>query len=150
MNESTFKTYIKTGMKKYWLQRAIESGGTGAGTPDSYFSLPGVGGWIEFKHHTAWPKRESTIIKIKNPKRFIPQRNFIWAHGKITGSTFFFIRIADDFLLFDYKGTMQLNNLTKAGMLRYSIGHWNKRVDFNELAKKLSLDYRFTPPKAKR
>ncbi len=142
MNERTFKTYVKSGMRNRWKHQSIETGGTGQGVPDSYFSLPKVGGWIEFKFHNLWPKKPDTIVRIKNYKRFINQRNWIWKHGQLTGSTFFFIKIEKDYLLFDYKGTMELNNLTKKGMFRYCIGHWHNRVNFVQLTELLLKDYR--------
>jgi len=144
-NETTFKNYVKRGMRGRWIQRSIETGGTGAGVPDSYFSMPGVSAWIEFKHHNSWPSRKNTIVKIKNHKKFIFQRNFIWQHGQNNGRMFFFIKIGEDYLLFDYKGTMKLSTLTKSGMYRYCIGYWKSRIDFSELAILLSKDYRKIP-----
>lgn len=142
MNENTFKQYVNRNMRGRWLSRQIETGGTGAGVPDRFFSVQGSCGMIEFKYHSNWPSLSSAIIRIKNTKRFINQRNFIWSHGQLNGRMFFFIKICNEYLLFDYKGTRLLNNLTKQGMMRHCIGYWSSKIDFSELEFLLKKDYR--------
>lgn len=76
------------------------------GTPDINY----IGGWIECKKTSKWPKREETVVRLTHDL-MQSQRVWIRRRAKAGGKVFVLVQIDHWFLLFD--GLWAVNNLGK-------------------------------------
>lgn len=85
------------------------------GIPDVSFGYSNATIWIELKFLSKWPIRENTKIKIQH---YTPeQKLWLRLRGRTAGRCWLFIRIADDFLLFDHIIAQEIGELNKQEML---------------------------------
>lgn len=128
MNEASFWEYLQTGMVGRWDATRIETGSTGNGVPDVAYSVPKKHGWIELKYIPHAPKRATTPPDLRH---FTPlQQHWLMYRGKLAGNCWVFIRMADEFFLFDWT---QARVITK---LPY--GEWEEHA---KLCAKTKLDF---------
>jgi hypothetical protein len=85
---------------------AVENG-CGLGCPDINY----VNGWIECKSMDAWPARADTPLQI--PHYSQDQRVFATIRTRAGGEVYFFLKVGNDFLLFD--GLMAADLVGKPG-----------------------------------
>lgn len=130
MKEKDFWSYLKDIIGAKWVAVRIENG-ISQGVPDVSFSSRGVHGWIELKYLKAWPKRPDTIVKI--PHYTPAQKLFLRQHGSYGRNCFLFLRVGDDFLLFDDAAAQEVGAWTKFDLISSSLAHWEKEVDPAEL-----------------
>lgn len=135
MNESTVWSYLKQGMKHYWIAFRIESC-AGNGVPDVCFAMPGFFGFIELKYIKEWPVRPSTLVKLPlRPEQVL----WIKRYGSCVGKVWAFIRIEDDFFLLTWEQALEAcQGWAKEYWLRYSLRRWHGRVDFTEISQDLN------------
>lgn len=90
------------------------------GTPDIYF----IHGWIELKVIDAWPKRESTVVKIDHYT--VQQRSFARVHMDRGGNVLFLLKIGTrEWLLMDgAKAARMVGSLTRPQLIEQSLKHW--------------------------
>ena len=123
---------MKKNMSEHWEAERVENP-IGPGTPDVYFTLNnGDMGWIELKYLEAFPKRESTTIKIEH---YTPQQiSFIRRHGKKGGNVYLFLQVGREYFLLPWKLAVRLgqHELT-ADDLREESFYWNKGMYWWEL-----------------
>ena len=74
------------------------------GTPDINY----IGGWIECKKTSKWPKREETIVKLDH-ELMSSQKLWIRRRSKAGGKVFVLVQVDHYFLIFD--GLWAVNNL---------------------------------------
>lgn len=74
----------------------------GLGIPDVCYCLsfrkhPPATGWIELKHRTAWPRRDSDIVRIEH----VTKEQVLWHDNwsKAGGRVFTLLRVAREFML---------------------------------------------------
>lgn len=140
MSESDFKSYVRKNMRGRWKHQHIESPITGSGIPDTYFSLPNNrGGWIEFKYQPTWPKRNDTVIPLKNFKK--EQKLWLYIHGRMNRNCWFFLKIEKDYLLYTAQGCQKIGDLNRVGMYRYAFKKWKGSINFVELEDILKRGY---------
>lgn len=97
----------------------------GIGTPDVNHAL----GWIELKWLRHWPKRDSTIVRMKHYKK----EQKVWATRRINrgGLVHLLLQAENDWLLFDGKiAALWLGKLTREELFDVAEHSW--RGDFNE------------------
>jgi hypothetical protein len=103
MKESSFWNTLRKKMVGEWQAYRIEPGtGTIPGIPDVVYAMsPTCAGWIELKYLKEFPKRASTVVKIKH---YSPnQRLFLRKWGKLTGKAFLFCQVGKEYFLFDWE-----------------------------------------------
>jgi hypothetical protein len=99
------------------------------GTPDVAF----VGGWIELKRLSAWPKRPETVVRI--PHYTAEQRAFsrLWAGAG--GQSYLLLRVGHkEWLLWNgVVAATSLGHQTRDQLLKGAIGHWVAGLNGPEL-----------------
>lgn len=130
MSEKNFQKTTRRNMKKAgrtWQR--IETGLTGEGVPDTYFCINGSSGWIESKYINAYPKRETTPIKIKLSGN---QEAWLSTHDKAGGRGFVFLQIGRDYYLFNKNWNKLVKGLLLQDLQEESIGFWKNAVNWEE------------------
>lgn len=71
------------------------------GTPDVFYCVEGIVGWLELKELETWPVREHTPVTIQHYTK--EQRLWIWDYADNNGTVHVLLRIArpKTYLLFD-------------------------------------------------
>lgn len=65
MNEAVFWTRVRTALHAppRWVARKLTDAFT-AGTPDAFYVIDGVVGFLELKYLKSWPVRAGTLVRI--------------------------------------------------------------------------------------
>jgi hypothetical protein len=126
--------YIRRGLCPFAHLTRIESS-AGNGVPDVSVGMPKKHLWIELKNIVAWPKRNTT--KIKLPLR-PEQRLWIATRGKISGNVWVICRIDKSiFLLTWQEALLAYEGWTSAEWVENSRSYWPSKVDFGALHREL-------------
>lgn len=135
MSEANLRKLFKDNVPGHLfrVENSVVSGG-----PDTNYCIAGVEGWVEFKWLEAYPARPTTVIRI--PHFMDAQRLWLKARWKAGGRCFVFIRIADDFYLFD--GLTAADRLgvdiCSPGLVALAVGWWpRRRVDWKQFVQLL-------------
>jgi len=131
MKESTLWLYLKTGMGTKWSACRHEDAVT-LGVPDISFGLPGSRGtgWIELKILVKLP--EKGVVQIT---KYVPhQRRWIQDRGRTCGNVWLLLQAGDYYLLFDWRGAVDLVGRVDAETLMSNAIIWHKRINFGEFA----------------
>ena len=101
-------------------------------TPDLNFCIEALGEyWIELKSLEDWPKRASTLVKIKHYSK--EQKNWLVDRMKAGGNVGLLIRVDKDYLLFTHPiPIFQIGMYTKEMLFNEATKIWWNRVDCNE------------------
>lgn len=103
------------------------------GTPDNWFLIDGVGGWVELKHVSDYPKRPVTPIRWK---RFtLQQVATIEEFGEGGSPSWVLAQVAADHYLFHWTAAREL----RAEQPRFwweqnARAVWKSRVNYGQLA----------------
>lgn len=130
MNEYGFWQLLKAGMRKYWLATRIENS-VSVGIPDVTFAMKDFFGWIELKYIPMWPKKPSTVIKLRlNPH----QRAWFVTHGRVCDDIWSLCRIQDDIFLLTWQQALSaMEGWTEDQWHKRSHYHWHKNINFKHL-----------------
>lgn len=135
MSEQAFWCYIRNGMQQKWESLRVENA-VSSGTPDVAYSCNGVHGWIEFKYVVRWPSRYKTPLRLTH---FTPyQKVFLYKHGEAGNHCFMFLKVDQDYLIFDHEHVFQIGELSKEELFEVALKSWHKHVDFDELGEILT------------
>ncbi|KKM97272.1 hypothetical protein LCGC14_1169750 [marine sediment metagenome] len=139
MNESGFWRKIRNGIKNppdthlVRIENAIYSG-----TPDLSYCINGVEGFIELKYLEAWPKRESTVVRIPHFRG--EQR--IWLHDRhiAGGRCYLCLGIAKSTFIFDgLQAAMFLGkDWNKADIYSHSLLWWDGKVAWKNFKNRIT------------
>lgn len=141
--ESDLWRLVKAGFKTVpYHSRLIRIESTvGAGLPDIIYCIDkSVTGWIELKYLPSWPKRSSTIIKLRH---FTPvQRLFFKKAADWGDRVHMLLRIEDDIMLLTAQEALyNINFLTKYELTANMTArgrHWKiRKINWPELCTKL-------------
>lgn len=134
--ESTFWGELRKKCKGRWLATRIETGDVAVGVADVAYCIyqTRTRGWIELKYLKSYPKRESTAIRI--PHYTSEQKLFLWKEGEAAGFVWLFVKIKNDYYLFDHKQAQKVGGLNKKEMAAHCTNYWIGHLyvaDFIEL-----------------
>lgn len=121
---------------KYWCEATRHEDKFQKGIADISFCQCGIGGWMELKHVSDWPARETTPVRI--PHYSIDQKEFLEKKGKCQGNSWLFIQVAGDFLLYDWRSAQYLPDKTKTEMVELSCFFYERRLDYAQFARDLT------------
>lgn len=93
-------------------------------------------GWMELKQLDAWPKRESTIVRVEHFTK--EQKFWLQRKGKAGGNTWLFMKVERDYLLFYWTRLERIGQVNKDELLRDASVVWSKRMNWEELGTVLS------------
>lgn len=130
MDESGFWSYIEKGMKGRWDASRHEDL-LGLGVPDVSFGCGGQNGWIELKYLPKFPKRPATPVKIRHYTN--EQKIWLRKRGKAGGSTWLFLRIEKEFLLFHWTKCREVGKLPIGELREIARARWVNRIKWDEL-----------------
>jgi len=130
MDESTFWAYLRRGMKGYWHAQRHEDKLT-LGIPDVSYGARKANGWIELKYLPAWPKQAKTEVKIEHYTT--EQKRWLRNRGQYGGLCWLFLRVGDEFMLFDWQQAQLVGKLTKSELLTLCDYHWTNSIEFDKL-----------------
>lgn len=130
MNEAAFWQHIRTKMRNCWDATRIESD-TGLGIPDVSYGVPTGQGWIELKYLAGFPKREDSPVKMCHFTT--QQKMWLKRRGRIAGNVWLFVRVADEFFLFDWRQAQTCEEWTANDWRKRSIGYWSGTLDASGL-----------------
>lgn len=130
-SESSLWNTVRKNMKGRWEAERVENPAS-PGTLDVYYTMnSGIMGWVELKHVHTWPKRDSTIIRVKH---FSPQqKSFLRRHGRVGGNVKVLIQIEKDYFLFPWKSALRIGEMVKEEFFENCQAHWKNRIDYNQL-----------------
>lgn len=134
--EANFIEAIKKGFKKQriLLQRLEVT--SGVGVPDCMYAmeeLPGAG-FIEVKRLKEWPKRESTIVRLKHFSH--EQKSWMALYGPFIKRVFLLIQISRTYLLFPWTAVKRIGEMNRTDLMRLadeSGGLWVNRIDYAKM-----------------
>ena len=111
------------------------------GIPDISYDIEGMkgSGWIEMKAIPDWPKKENTIVRLEHFTK--QQRAWIIKHGSKNARTFIFLRVANDYLIFDWTAATLIGNTVKELLYEACVRSWNHRINYIELVEVLRGRY---------
>lgn len=136
-NERTLWNYLRKGMQPYWRPQRIEDK-LSHGIPDVCYALPGVEGFgfVELKWARAWPKRATTPLRLPHFTKV--QKAWLRRFGDYAYRVYLLLQVEKDYMLFDYVQAQRLGEITREQILAGGCDeHWEKRIDFEELAARL-------------
>jgi hypothetical protein len=127
---SLWKT-LKRKMKDEWIPQRIENIG-GPGVPDLYYTLKNNRGygWIELKHIHNWPKKSGTILRINHYTSY--QKNWLKIHGMHGASTWLFLQVAKEYMLFNWQEVIYVGTMTQDQLKYLCKGYWKDHIDTEE------------------
>ena len=116
--ENTFKKHLISKIGTRWDVQSHEDKFS-SGIPDLSFGAEGVNGWIELKQI----ERLSATLK---PKKYTPtQVSWIRRRGKKGGHCFVFVKVVDDYYLFDWQEARRIRHgMSQSEYLSYCVRHW--------------------------
>ena len=137
MNESTLRNYVRPGLHKKSILTTHHEDMLNVGVPDLSYSGNLVHGWVELKWLPAWPKRETTIVKIEHYTK--EQKHFLLSRGRAGGRCWLLLRVNDEHLLFDHERAQIVGDVTRAELLPNACMHSSRgRIDFELLTRILT------------
>lgn len=90
-----------------------------AGVPDVEF----IGGWIELKALTDWPKRPDTLVRIEHFT--MEQRHWLRRRVRRGGKAWLLLRVGKEWLLFPGdKAADIIGTLTRAQLVEAALFYW--------------------------
>ncbi len=99
------------------------------GTPDVNY----IEGWIELKWLRAWPKRETTDVKLDH---YTPQqRLWIKRRHENGGKVFLLLQCKREWLLFKHPATMDVGKVPKAELIKMAYKYWKNGLNKEEFIK---------------
>tara|TARA_R110000772_G_scaffold251753_1_gene366829 strand:- start:481 stop:864 length:384 start_codon:yes stop_codon:yes gene_type:complete len=105
----------------------------GPGTPDVNF----IGGWIELKWARAWPKRETTPLRLDHFT--IQQRRWLSQRRKKGGRAFVLLKVAREWFLFDGEiAAESLGQSTRTELYDLAIKAWPTRMAWTQLVEAIT------------
>ena len=116
----------------YWCEATRHEDKFQKGIADISFCQAGIGGWMELKHVSDWPRRDNTPIRI--PHYSIDQKDFLEKKGKHQGNTWLFLQIGSDYLVYDWLPAQELPDLPKAHMIAIATFFYEGRLDYSRFA----------------
>jgi hypothetical protein len=119
----------------YWEEATRHEDKFQKGIADISFCQNGVGGWMELKHISDWPARDTTLVRI--PHYTIDQKDFLEKKGKGQGNTWLFIQIGSDYLVYDWIPAQMLPDKTKTEMVELATFFYEGRLDYSRFAQDL-------------
>lgn len=133
LGENTFKKYLIRTMGRRWDVQSHEDKYS-EGIPDLSYGIGGVNGWIELKYLPEWPLRNDVYVK---PDRFTAnQVNWLISRGKKGGKCFIFIKIGDEYFLFDWTLARHIRAGKKQPWyIENCIKVWYKSINPSELSR---------------
>ena len=123
-------------MGPFWHAQRHEEASGAKGVPDASFGMFGVNGWIELKTIEGWPKNPNKIVEIKHFTA--EQKLWMLMRGRAGGNTWLFLKVENDYLLFDHAGSQEVGKLDKAMLLACSNSHWAGMPKASELVRILA------------
>lgn len=130
--EAKFSNHLTKIMKPYGSTYSfikVETGLTISGVPDRNYAYGfHKRGWIELKCLPKMPKRQTTLSKWT-----ALQRLFAIDRGKCDETVLFFLKAGDHYLLFDGYDIARKKSFTPDELIELSIGHWEGKIDAEEL-----------------
>lgn len=115
MSEANLWTYLrkKVALQGRWVR--VENR-VGPGTPDVYYIVDGISGWLELKQTDAWPAREDTIVKFDHFT--FEQKDWLEKENSRGGRVHVLVQIGNEYLLFPcWWAIKHLGKAPKASML---------------------------------
>jgi len=115
-----------------------------SGLPDAAYWGKGMdgAGFIEFKQEREWPKRHSTVIRLKH---FTPQQKaWMQMNGPYIKKVFLLLRISTTFMLFPWTTIKNVGSLKRVDLIHLAEcqgGCWGSRINYDELVKLLRRNY---------
>jgi hypothetical protein len=99
--------------------------------------MDGINGWIELKVIPAFPKRESTPVRIDHFTR--EQRMFLRARGRAGGYCFFLLRVGRrEHILVPWYNVPLVDDWTRADLIRAGV-HFQSGIDWDRFADALKM-----------
>jgi len=139
-NENAFWATLRKKMQGRWRAQRFEDK-LSEGIPDHCFAFRGMSGigFIELKRLTAWPVRETTIVRIPH---YTPlQRAWIRRFGEFSGRVFLFLQVDREYLLFDWKGAQKVGEVTRQELCMLAAGWWARSINADELQEILEIGF---------
>ena len=133
MSEAGLWDYLRNGMGAAWESQRHEDR-LSMGIPDVSYSIS-CHGWIELKDREDVPKRASTPVTL--PHYTADQRNWLERHGKRGGRCFILLQVANEYMLFDWRGTACVGRVPMAELRAAAVAVWIDRIDFKALRRLL-------------
>ena len=84
--------WLRDRLGGHWFAERVENE-VKVGTPDVYFAHPRGKGWLELKSIKAWPRLESTPLKL--PNWTTAQRAWMQEHSRMGGCSWLVVQIED-------------------------------------------------------
>lgn len=132
MSEAALWTYTKgklTGSGDIFLSRHEDS--VTLGVPDVSFAMDNVNGWLELKHLPEWPKRDTTVVKMKRYTE--EQRKYILESGEHGGRSYLLLQVGKVYLLFGHWGAQLVGKVPRTRLEAIAIKTWTDMMDPGEL-----------------
>ena len=128
---------VQMGKGKHWLEATRHEEKLQSGVADvSFVGNDGWHGWMELKQLDAWPKRESTIVRVEHFT--VDQKHFLQSKGLAGGNVWLFMKVERDWLLFYWNRIESIGQVNKAELIRIATFVWLGRMDWEELGAVLS------------
>ena len=106
----------------------------GAGTPDVWYGMHGMGGWIELKQIHNYPKRIATPLKFK--RYTVEQVGTIEQFGRSCGRSWVLVQVGADHYLFNWDRARDLwHGRPRPWWEANCRGMWKNRLNYEQLAK---------------
>jgi len=128
--EKTLWYYLKKGMGQRWNACRHEDRST-PGTPDVSFGISrGLQGWMELKAIDDWPRRDSTIVRIRHLTRV--QKLWLTRRGETGASCWILVRVKRDYLLFHWTNIDRLGEMTRSEMYDAATRVYTGSIDWRD------------------
>jgi hypothetical protein len=133
-SEAALWNTLRKGMQGRWRAQRFEDK-LSEGIPDLCYALKGVHGlgFLELKYLPAFPKRDSTIVRIPHPKRWKLQRAWMMRMGDWSGRVGCLIQVGREYFLFDWSGIAYIGAVSELGFRSQATCTWQRSIDFDEL-----------------
>ena len=132
MNESGMWKTLYLHMRGLWHAQRHEDIYS-SGIPDVSYAIDGICGWIELKYIKEWPKRPTTIIRVKHLTK--QQRLWLRQRGKRCDNVFLFLRVNYDWLLFRHTHVNMIGSLNKEDLFSIAEFHCGRIFDKEKFMK---------------
>lgn len=141
MSENAFWHTLGKQMKLHegWRQATRHEDKLNLGICDvSFVNNARAHGWIELKKLHEWPKRESTIVRLRHFTD--AQRIFLKEKGEAGGNCWLLLKVYRDVLLFDWwDAYYHVGYVNKERLLDLAAGYWPGKMDYSDLGFKLCV-----------
>jgi len=93
-------------------------------------------GWVELKYLEAWPKRASTLVRIKHYTQ--QQRDWLLLRHAAGGRVALLLQVRREYLLFKGAACQEVGGLRRYDLLSLASDHWLQPVGWAEVLEEMA------------